>query len=200
MAQAIGAIGLGLSLAGGMQSANAAAEKGYATQRVYDYQAGIAKVNSLINKQNADWASVTGEVQAAQYGMKSAYQQSQIRSTQAASGLDVNTGSNAEVQASQAKIGRMDMDQIRTNAAKTAYDYRVAADNDLRQAGLYTLAGQNAARSGELDRVSSYIGTATSVSSKWLQGNQAGLWGSSSSGYGPITLYGPNQNITGYTA
>lgn len=202
MAQAIGAIGLGASLAGGVLSANAAASKGYATQRMYNYQAGIAKVNSLINQQNSDYASVTGEIKAAQYGMKAAQQQGLIRVNQAASGIDVNSGSAAEVQASQDKVNRMDMDQIRANAAKTAYDYRVAADNDLRQAGLYTLAGQNAAAAGEMDRTSSLISTATSVSSKWLQGSQMGLWGggSTSDSYGPITLYGPNQNVTGYVA
>jgi hypothetical protein len=49
--------------------------------------------------------------------------------------------------------------------------------SDTNQATLDIAAGKNAAAAGDINAVSSILGTAGSVSSKWLQGNQVGLWG-----------------------
>lgn len=176
MATAVGTVGLGASLAGGLLSAFGAEKSGQASQRMYNYQAGIARVNADIDRQNSEWTLTQGETQATQYGMKAAQQRGQIIAAQGASGLDVNSGSNVDVQRSQKAITDIDMAQIRSNAAKTAFDYRTKATTDENQATLYTMAGENAKEAGDLNALGSIIGTAGSVSSKWLQGRQMGMF------------------------
>ena len=76
---------------------------------------------------------------------------------------------------------------IRSNAAKVAFDYDTKSVMDLNQATLDTMAGANAKTAGEISAASSILGTVGSVSSKRLQGNQAGLWsGAKNPYYAPL--------------
>lgn len=184
MAQAMGIIGIGASIAGGITAAEGAKTTAAATQQSYNYQAGVAKINSTIDLQNADYARSQGDVQALQYGMKEAQTIGSIKTTQAASGLDVNSGSNADVQASERKVGDIDTAQIRTNAAKVAYDYDVKSAMDLNQSTLDVMAGNNAITAGNIQAESSILGSVSSVASKWTQGSTAGLFGGSGTSSG----------------
>ena len=184
MAAALGAVGIGATLAGGITSAIGAESSAAATQQSYNYQAGVAQINSTIDLRNADYARSQGETQAMQYGLQAGQRQAQIRNTQAASGLDVNSGSAAAVQASQKTITGIDTAQIRSNAAKTAYDYDVKSTMDLNQSTLDVMAGDNAITAGNFQAASSILGSVGSVSSKWMQGSQSGMFGSSSSSSG----------------
>lgn len=172
----LGGAGLGFSLAGGILSAFGAEKSGQAQQQMYNYQAGVAQINAQIDKQNADYALNQGEQQAIQYGMKEREQFGQIRASQGASNIDVNSGSAARVQSSDRAVGAIDTTQIRSNAAKVAYDYDVKSTMDLNQATLDTMAGVNAKTSGDISAMSSVLGTVGSVSSKWLQGRQVGMF------------------------
>lgn len=198
MAQAIGAIGLGTSLAGGLLSAKSATESGEATAKAYEYRAGMSRINAQINKQNSDWALQVGDQKALSYGMSAAQRAGAIKTTQAASGLDVNSGSNKAVQDSQSLLTKIDNKTIADTASRTSYGYRVQQNNDLMQAGLDDMSATNSRRAGKLSAAASLIGTASSVSSKWLQGNQAGLWGDNNKSSGGISLYGPDMTVTGY--
>lgn len=190
MAAAIGAVGIGATLAGGITSAMGAEQSAAATQQAYNYQAGVAQINSKIDLQNADYARDQGETQAMMFGLKSGQQQAQIKNQQAASGLDVNSGSAVDVQASQRKLSGIDTTQIRSNAAKIAYDYDVKSTMDLNQSTLDVMAGQNAKIAGDFQAASSILGSVSSVSSKWMQGNQVGLW---SSGSKSSPVYAPDD-------
>ncbi len=176
MAAAAGAIGLGSSLAGGILSAYSATKEGESQSQMYNYQAQVARINAQIDRQNADWAQHKGDVEGLQYGMKAGQQFGQIRAAQGASNIDVNSGSAREVQLSQRAITRMDEAQIRENASRTAYDYRYKATQDENQAGLYVRAGEDAKSAAKLKAIGSLIGTAGSVSSKWQQGAQMGMF------------------------
>lgn len=188
MATAIASIGLGATLAGGLLSARAEKQSGEAQQQMYNYQAQVAKINSQIDLQNRDYAIDQGQREAEIAGMKGGQQFGAIRTAQGASGFDVNTGSAARVQDSQRKVTQMDLSQIRTNAAKTAYDFTVKSTMDTNQATLDTIAGQNAKIAGDIRSTASILGTIGSVSSKWLAGNTAGLWGGKSSGSSRETM------------
>lgn len=172
----LGSFGIGTTLVGGLLSAFGANKQAKATSDMYLYQAQVAKINSDIDKQNAAYARTVGEQNAIRQGLKGGQQVAAIRASKAASGLDVNTGSAADVQRSQEKINEMDLDQIRSNAAKTAYDYEVQSTMDLNQAGLYSRAASNAKSSGGINALASLIGTAGSVSDKWLKGTQMGIF------------------------
>lgn len=173
----MGEFGIGTTLIGGLTSALGNIFSGEAQQKMYDYQAGIAKLNEKIANQNAAYASNVGELQAGQFGYKAAAQLGMIRAGQGSRGLDVNTGSNLQVQKSQELLSGTEMTAIRSNAAKTAYDYKVQGTQFAAQANLDTLAGQNALSAGFIGATSSILGAASSASSEWLQGAKMGLWG-----------------------
>lgn len=189
----LSAISMASSAGGGVLSAFGNVAEGKSTKAMYDYQASVARINSDIDRQNAEWERSKGEIEGQQYGLKAAQQFGEIRTGQAASGLDVNSGSNLAVQNSQRTLARMDEATIRNNALKTAYDYDVKSTTDLNQAALYDTAGKNAQTAGYIKAASSIIGSASSVSSKWLSASQVGIGGS-----GPIKLFGPDQTVTGY--
>ena len=163
---ASGAAGIFSSLFGGSAKADA-----------YKYQSSMAWQNAAIAKQNQKYALDIGEQQAEKAGIAGAAQAGQIKAAQAASGLDVGGGSAKAVQESQHLVSQMDLNQIREKAAKTAYDFSVQAVNYENQAKGYNKAASNARTEGVLGAVSSFIGSAGSVASKWMQGQQLGLWG-----------------------
>lgn len=176
---------MGASAGGGLLSAVGSIFSGQSQKKQYDYQSAVARLNADIDRQNAEWELTRGEQEAGQYGMKAAQQFGAIRTAQGASNLDVNSGSALAVQGSQRKITAMDEATIRSNAAKTAYDYTVRAAADENQAKLYSAAGENARTAGYIGAASSIIGTAGSVSSKWLQAKTAGIYGDSASSSNP---------------
>lgn len=176
MAAGFGAVGLGASLAGGVLSAFGAKQEGAAAQQAYNYRAQVSRINAETNRQNAEWSRTKGETEAMQYGMKASQTRGKIKVAQAASGLDINSGSAKDVQRSQETIKDMDLGMIRSNAAKIAYDYERKAVMDENQAGLDVMAGDNAKKAGDLKMWQSIIGTASNVSSKWQQGSTTGLW------------------------
>ncbi len=177
MAQAMGVIGMGATLAGGLLQAQGAQQSAAATQQSLDYQAGVAQINSQIDLQNADYARNQGEIQATQFGLKEAQQEANIKTAQSASNIDINSGSAVDVQQSQRTLGQTDMAQIRSNAAKTAYDYDVKSTMDLNQSTLDIMGGQNAIIAGNIQAQASILGSVASVASKWQQGSQSGLFG-----------------------
>jgi hypothetical protein len=179
MAQVMGAIGIGATIAGGTLAAHGAEQTGIAQQRMYDYQAGVAKINSQIDLQNRDYALHVGDEQNRQYGMHAAQTSANIKSAQAASGIDVNSGSAVKVRNSETAITHIDESQIRENASKVAYDYETKSGMDLNQATLDTMAGTNAKMAGDINSEASIIGTVGSVASKWSQGSQMGMFGGS---------------------
>lgn len=176
----VAGVGLGANLLGGVFSAFGAGKTAAAQKSQADYNAAVSRVRAQIDTQNAEYSRQEGELQAQRYGLQAGQRMGQIKAAQASSGLDVNSGSAAQVQASQRTITGIDLDTIRSNAAKTAYNYDVQSSFDTAQAGLYTMVGQDATAAGAINIGSTILGTAGSVSAKWLQGTQMGLFGGQS--------------------
>lgn len=186
MAAVAGAIGIGTSILGGLTGAASASEQSQAQQATYNYQAGVATINAQIAKQNQEYAVQQGEQEAQTAGMQGAQQMGKIKVAQASSGLDINSGSAKQVQNSQQLVTDLNLDQIRSNAAKTAYDYDVQATQYTNQATLYKMGAANAAAAEPYNVASSILGSASSVSSKWLQGQSVGMFGTSSGDNGSV--------------
>lgn len=175
-ASTIGSIGTGASAAGGIVGAIGNLISGGANKKMYDYQAGIAKINQKNALQDADYARSVGETEAQTSGMKTRFTLGKIVSTQAASGLDVNSGSNQRVQEGEQAIGTHDESVIRSSAAKRAYGYEVEAATDSAQAQVYTMAGKQAQTAGQIGAATSILGSASSVAGKWLDASKVGLY------------------------
>ena len=177
----LGAASLGTSAGGSLLSAFGAISKGQSESQMYSYQAQVAQLNSKIAEQNRDYALASGEQEAGRYGMKARQEAGSIRAQQGASGIAVNSGSAVDVQESQAQIAKMDLGTIRNNAARVAYGYSVEAASQTNQATLYGMAASNASKAGNISSLASLLSGASSVSSKWLQMDQSGVFGKSAS-------------------
>ncbi len=172
----LGMFSMGSSILGGIMGAGSSMAAGQAQSQMGFFQAAVAQRNAEIARQNADYASVQGEQAAMQYGMKARQQLGEIRAQQGVSGLDVNAGSARDVQTSQQIVSRMDIAQIRQNAAKAAYDYRVQASGFDTEAMMDVAGAQNALVAGKTNALASIVSGAGSVADKWLKGNQTGMW------------------------
>lgn len=169
-------LSMGLSTAGTMINAFGQKAQGEATSRMYSYQSGVAQVRSRMARENRDYSLGVGEKELLSLGLASRARMGKIRAAQAASGIDIGSGTPAKVQESQETIASLDLATLRDNIARRAYGYEVEEWEADKQAGLYSMAGANAKRAGKIGALGSLISGAANVSSKWTQGTAAGLW------------------------
>lgn len=172
----ITAVGIGATVAGGGVSAIGSILSGNAKSQMYQYQSGIAQMNERIAKQDASYARYVGETEAQTSGMKTRFVLGKQLTAQSGSGLDVNSGSASRVRESTHDIGLHDEAVIRSNAAKRAYGFEVEAANASAQGEIYKSAAGEAKTAGYMGAASSVLGTVSSVSSKWLQAKQMGMF------------------------
>lgn len=184
MDPATAGISLGLNAASGIMGAIGANAEGESNAAAYRYKAGLALMNQKINKQNADWAREAGGINAMEAGLKSRQEIGQTKVQQAASGFDVNRGSPAEVREAQGRAAAFDQEMIRYDASKTAYGYEAKAAADEAESRMMESAAQNARKAGRIKAFTSILGGASSVASKWSQGNLSGMFGGDSANIG----------------
>lgn len=160
----LGIVGAGVGAAGkliGGISANNAA----------NYQAQVAKNNATIARQNAEYSIQAGQSASERSSMKGAANLANIKVGQAASGVDVNTGSAADVQVSQREVNKLDTDTTMNNAALQSYGYTSQATGFEAQAKLDKYAGKSALIGGAIGAAGSLLGDASSLSFKWGGGS-----------------------------
>lgn len=174
---AIGGAGIGLDIFGTMLSAFGARDAGNAKADLFAYQAGIADLRRKIALQNRDFAIQQGGEESVRYGMKSRFEFGNIEAAQSASGLDIGSGSAVAVREGHRRISDIDLATITNNAARRAYGYETEAAYEGAQGELYRMAERQTREAVPKQMLTSLISGASSVSSKWLQGRQVGLWG-----------------------
>lgn len=192
----LGAVGLASTVLGGATSAAGAIMKGNADSRMYSYKAGMAQTNAAILSSNADYTRTQGDKQAMYSGISGGQKMGSIRAKQSANGLDINSGSNSQVQEGQQWATQEDEKNITDTSTRKAYGYDVESSSKRQEAELDLQAGSNAKSAGYISAAGSILGTASSVATKWSQGSTAGLWGNDPNQ--GITTYGPDFNVTGY--
>ena len=161
-------------IAGGIGAATTAVgtvEGGQATANAANYSAQVARNNAAIANQNADYAIAAGQQKAATESLKNAATMGKIKANQAASGIDVNTGSAAKVQESAREVGALDTATVLNNAELTAYGYRSNATSFTAQAGLDTLEAEQAPLGADIGAVGTGLSQVSSLGSKWAQFN-----------------------------
>lgn len=165
------------SAGSGLLGAAGAMQEGKASSEMYSYKAGMARYNANVARQNRDYELSAGEKDALKYGLAAKNRKGDIIAAQGASGLDVNSGTSVDVRTSQDYITKLDLDQIRQNAARRAYGYETQAYGEDLSAGMYERAGSDAKKGSKMKALASLVSGASSVSSKWSQGRQAGIYG-----------------------
>jgi hypothetical protein len=136
-------LGAGSSALGSIASGNAAAQNA-------NYQSAIAMRNAVIAEQNAQHAIAVGQTRAQAKSLEGASKMGKIKASQAASGIDVNTGSAVDVQASERAINKLDTETVLNNAQLEAYGYRTQAANYLSDSQLRKQEASQAQESGLL--------------------------------------------------
>ena len=176
-ASTIGTIASYAALAGAAASTIGSIQQGQSAANSAKYNSEIAANNETIANQNANYASAVGEQQAANQEQKNRSKLGAVIANQAASGIDVNSGSATDVQQSTAEVGQLDAMTIRANAAKQAYGYKVDAASSAAQSQLDKYQAKN-------DSTAGYVNAATVLGSNVAKGNSNGLFGNYASSKG----------------
>ena len=163
---------------------------------VDQYQADISAFNRDQSYRNAAYARDVGEVSSEQSDLTTRANLSMARVGMASSGVSLDSVTAGRVRESMISVGQYNASVIRANAAKLAYNYDVEAVNQDAQSKLYTYASTedkiqaaSALQAADLtsqalpleqeamglidtstglNAMSSLVGGATGVSSKYL--------------------------------
>ncbi|MFS6760683.1 hypothetical protein WHJ69_14435, partial [Staphylococcus aureus] len=127
----------GLAAMGQIQQAQAAKASA-------NYNAAVQENNAQIAQQNATLEGQQGAANAEQEQMKTRANVGAIKAGQAASGINVNSGSAVDVQSGAADTGMLNAITVRSNAARQAYGDQTQAANATGQSALDKAQGRNA--------------------------------------------------------
>lgn len=161
---------------GGGVSAFSAFSQGQFQKDMYDYQKRVADINAKIAEDQANVEQTAGEVRAQKAGLEGARIRGETTVAETAGGfLDPGSGSGKAVLASETEITQHDQSMARYDAAQRSYALRVQGAQDTMQANLYGAAGEGAEKAADINTFASVLGTAGSVSNKWIQYGPKGL-------------------------
>ena len=161
-------VSLGSSIVSGGLGAIGAGMKAGAEHDAYAYKAQVARNNAIIAERNAQAAREAGAVKGQINDLKTKSLIATQLVTQAASGLDVNTGTNVNVRESTHDVGRLDTLTIIANAGKEAAGYAAQAMNFEAEATLNEKSAKYAEDAGAINIMSSLLGGATSFADKYV--------------------------------
>lgn len=162
----IGLVGAGISAGGTAMSYEAKASNAA-------YQAQVAANNATTAKINAGLDIQQGEVGAFDQGLKTRAIVGATKAGEAASGVDVNSGSFVRARAGEAAAGLTDALTIRSNAAKKAWADETQATGYTAESGLLKDESSQASIAGPIAATGSLLSGASSVGSgyyKYMQG------------------------------
>lgn len=161
--------GIGAFFGAGTQKANM---RGAAA--VADANARIADTNARIAELGAQSALDQGQKQVGALTMKAGQLKSAQRVAMAANGIDVGTGSAAEIQASTDIMKEIDSNTLTANAVRTAWGYRTQGMNAQGEAmNLRNQADSMRSMGSAISPIgsgaASLLGSAGNVASSWYQ-------------------------------
>ena len=137
-------------------------------------QAEIAEINARIAELGAQSALLQGQQQVGAQTLRAGQLKSRQRAAMAANGVDLGTGSAAEVQASTDLMKEIDKNILEANAIRSTWGYRAQAVNFQNEA-LASRASAKSIKPG-MTAFSTLLGSTGSVASLWYQIKQAELF------------------------
>jgi hypothetical protein len=131
------------------------------------FQADMDALNAQQSERQAQHALYQGDRQAGKVSLQYGQVKASQRAGMAANGVDLGTGSAAEVQASTDLAKEMDMNTIAQNATMSAWGFRTQALNYSNQSKI------SRAMAGSISPIgsafTSMLGSAGSVASSWYR-------------------------------
>lgn len=151
-------------------TAYAGNEQAQAEREAGRYQAEVAEVNAKQADYRAEQAGRIGAIKEEQHRSQVRRMAGTQRATLAANGVDVGSGTAADLVDETYTLGEADALTIRYNAMNEAWGYRAEA-TDLRQ------QGQFAKYRGKVQSRNTYLTTAASLAGQAYGGYQSGAFG-----------------------
>lgn len=182
-----------MAVAGAGLKAYGAIQEGQAASDASNYNAAAAGFNAEQSRRNAELTSEAGAAKAAMVGRDTRAAFGSERARAAGSGLNPNTGSAADVQASTAELGHLDAMTIRSNATREAYGHQIEGLNYDNKATMDRWEGKQAKSASYIKAASSLLGSASDATMKYQEYKMAGGFGSSSGSSHPNTDYGMDE-------
>lgn len=166
---AVGTIGTIASGIGGVVSAVGAIESANAQASASTYNAKVDAQNAQQATMNAHLASEAGAQQAMNQSLKTRAALGGIIANEAASGVDVNTGSSPLVRMSEHDLGQYDALTLRSNAAKEAYGYETQASSYQGSSQLQTQEAKNDKTAGIFNAGSTLLSSAGAAADNYTK-------------------------------
>lgn len=174
--ETLAAVSIGTTLLGTGVSMMGARNASDAQAQAANYQAAVARNNQIIAQQYADRTTMTGMTKAEMQDYRTRAMLGTAKATQAASGVDVNSGSPLDVRRSIAEVGELDKETIMFNAANEAYGYKVKAAGFGADADLGKMKADAAITAGDYAVATSLLSGVNSVSDKWIGYKNKGIF------------------------
>lgn len=161
-ANSYGGLGAVSLLFGGISGIGSAYSQATAHQLQADYVRQMSEINNQIAGVQAEDAIMRGNKSASQFKKQVKGLRGSQRAALAAQGVEVDSGSAAEIQDNTDRQGALDVMTIQNNAWREAWGYKVAAIGNTAQANLSSISAsqniQSTILSGGLNAVSSGLG------------------------------------------
>jgi hypothetical protein len=179
IAPAIPLIAAGISaataVAGTAVAVNSSEQQAKAQSNAADYNAAVAKNNAEMAAQNAETTLQQGDIAQQRDYQEGAQRMGAIRAAMGANDVQLNSGSALDLQGDAARTTQQNVQATGYNSLVQAVGLRNQAIDYGSQAGLDIAQGENAQTAGNTQALSSIIGGASSVSSKWASFQQNGI-------------------------
>ena len=176
-------VGLGVQAIGGIYSAQQANQAGKSQQAYYNYVAAQNRAQAEAVRKAADKQSIfiqdSAAIENAQLGRSAAQLASTQKASLTANGVDLSSGTAADIAADTHDKRKLDEIMIRRNADLKSYSAITQGDFDAKdlenQSQLNIMAGQNARKAGKVAAVSTLIGTAGQVAGGYYNAKYGNL-------------------------
>lgn len=135
-----------------------------------EYQAEVAGQNAELDEHRANQASTIGAIEEERHRAKVRQMAGTQRANLAAQGIDLQSGTAADIVDETYTFGEVDALTVRFNAQNEAWGYQTSAVNERN-------AGRMAKWSGKRQATGTYLSTAANVASMGYQGYSSGAFG-----------------------
>lgn len=153
---AVAAVGAGVS-------AYSASEQADASKKAANYRAQVEANNAKIASYQRSAALQQGEEEAQRSMMEQSQTLARQRAALASNGVDLNSGSAIDLQATTKFLGQQDVNAIQDNAARKAWGYQVDSSNYQAESNLskWKSTSTNPTKVGVITGVSSLLSSAS---------------------------------------
>jgi len=162
------------AISGGV-AAYGAHQEGVAAKQQADYQAAVAKNNSILAQRAADDARARGGIEASQQRLKTLQLIGSQRASAAARGVLVDSGSAAYQIADTAAMGELDALTIRNNAEREALGFEAQGANFQGEQRLLKATGKNAVTASNYKVGATLLNSASTTGSQYAQYKSVGM-------------------------